>query len=157
MKVHITHLKAPWPSGASVGSVVEFQAEQVPGWAVGKCVPVGDEEEAAHTVAAPSEITVSLSLDSAEVQEAFQSLRKEAVRRIEEAEQSFEIQRQELLAENAGLREQLAEKDQLILELQTKPQGSVGSEIDQQAAAERAALEADAAQAAKGSKGKAKQ
>ena len=31
----IKHLKAPWPAGAVVGDVIEF--EQVPAWALGKC------------------------------------------------------------------------------------------------------------------------
>ena len=31
----IKHLKAPWPAGAVVGDVIEF--EVLPGWAAGKC------------------------------------------------------------------------------------------------------------------------
>lgn len=31
----IKHLKAPWPAGAVVGDVIEFEA--LPGWAAGKC------------------------------------------------------------------------------------------------------------------------
>lgn len=33
----ITHLKAPWPAGATVGDVIDLPA--VPDWAAGKCVP----------------------------------------------------------------------------------------------------------------------
>lgn len=40
MKLTITHLKAPWPTGAVVGSVIELAA--VPAWALGKCVPADD-------------------------------------------------------------------------------------------------------------------
>lgn len=40
MLVRITHLKAPWPLGASVGDVVDLPG--VPAWALGKCVPAGD-------------------------------------------------------------------------------------------------------------------
>lgn len=31
----IKHLKAPWPKGAKVGDIIEFDA--LPGWAAGKC------------------------------------------------------------------------------------------------------------------------
>ena len=41
MKLTITHLKAPWPQGAVVGSVIELAS--VPAWAVGKCVPAADD------------------------------------------------------------------------------------------------------------------
>ena len=40
MKLTITHLKAPWPTGAVVGDVIELAA--VPAWAVGKCAPADD-------------------------------------------------------------------------------------------------------------------
>ncbi len=42
MKARITHLKAPWPLGARVGDVVEFDSK--PAWAVGKFEQVGDDE-----------------------------------------------------------------------------------------------------------------
>lgn len=41
MRLTITHLKAPWPQGAVVGSVIELAS--VPVWAVGKCVPAADD------------------------------------------------------------------------------------------------------------------
>lgn len=41
MKLTITHLKAPWPAGAVVGSVIELAA--VPAWALGKCAPADDD------------------------------------------------------------------------------------------------------------------
>ena len=40
MKLTITHLKAPWPTGAVVGDVIELVA--VPVWALGKCAPADD-------------------------------------------------------------------------------------------------------------------
>lgn len=43
MRVQITHLKAPWPSGAVVGDVLDLPA--VPVWAVGKCKQVDDDAE----------------------------------------------------------------------------------------------------------------
>ena len=41
MKVTVTHLKAPWPAGAAVGSVVELPGDSIPGWAAGKCREIG--------------------------------------------------------------------------------------------------------------------
>ena len=40
MKLTITHLKAPWPTGAVVGDVIELA--EVPAWALGKCAPADD-------------------------------------------------------------------------------------------------------------------
>lgn len=40
MKLTITHLKAPWPTGAVVGDVIELAS--VPTWAIGKCAPADD-------------------------------------------------------------------------------------------------------------------
>lgn len=48
MKLTITHLKAPWPTGAVVGDVIELA--NVPAWAVGNCAPADDS--AAVTVGA---------------------------------------------------------------------------------------------------------
>jgi hypothetical protein len=43
MKLTITHLKAPWPTGAVVGDVIELAS--VPPWAVGKCALADDDAE----------------------------------------------------------------------------------------------------------------
>ena len=43
MRVQITHLKAPWPSGAVVGDVLDLPS--IPVWAVGKCKQVEDDVE----------------------------------------------------------------------------------------------------------------
>lgn len=63
MKLTITHLKAPWPTGAVVGDVIELAS--VPAWAVGKCAPADDS--AAVTVgavqAAPAVATQEPSID----------------------------------------------------------------------------------------------
>ncbi len=53
MKVVVTALKAPWPAGATVGSVVEFQGGMVPSWALGKCQPAADDAEVTHAFSAP--------------------------------------------------------------------------------------------------------
>lgn len=56
MKVRITHLKAPWPAGASVGDVAQFDGG-IAAWAVGKCVPVGEDVPVTATpLPAPPEV-----------------------------------------------------------------------------------------------------
>jgi hypothetical protein len=54
MKVTVTHLKAPWPAGAGVGSVVEFTTGAVPGCFVGKCTPAADDAQAGFVYPAPA-------------------------------------------------------------------------------------------------------
>ena len=54
MKVTVTHLKAPWPAGVSVGHVVDLDADVVPAWAVGKCTEADADAEAFATLAAPA-------------------------------------------------------------------------------------------------------
>lgn len=51
MKLTITHLKAPWPSGAKVGDVIELPA--VPGWAAGKCRQADDDAQATISAGEP--------------------------------------------------------------------------------------------------------
>jgi uncharacterized protein (DUF58 family) len=55
MKHEITFLKAPWPLGAKVGDVVEF--DQVPAWALGKCKPAAEDAEVTVTLGAASIVT----------------------------------------------------------------------------------------------------
>ena len=43
MKLRIEVMKAPWPTGAKVGSVIEIDGDSIPVWALGKCVRVDDE------------------------------------------------------------------------------------------------------------------
>lgn len=46
MKVRITALKSTgWPKDAKVGDVVELDAAEIPGWALGKCVEVEADAE----------------------------------------------------------------------------------------------------------------
>jgi hypothetical protein len=60
MKVTITALKAPWPEGSQVGSVVELEGDALPAWAVGKCTRVPD-----GFVAAPAADVVALQAENA--------------------------------------------------------------------------------------------
>jgi hypothetical protein len=37
LKVQVTYLRAPWPEGTDVGSIVRLPGAEVPSWAIGKC------------------------------------------------------------------------------------------------------------------------
>jgi hypothetical protein len=45
IRVEVTHLKAPWPAGATVGAVVALSVGILPGWAIGKCMVLGADDE----------------------------------------------------------------------------------------------------------------
>lgn len=141
MKARITQLKAPWPSGAVVGHVVHFEAGSVPAWAVGKCEPAGEDAQADHVVAVPGDHLTLPEINGSQrqqIEEAFEALRESAQRRIDEVE-----------AENASLRQLVADRDQLVADLQARlSAGSTGAtggdDVTKQADAERAQLEARA-------------
>lgn len=56
MKVTVTHLKAPWPAGAGVGSIVALPGDSMPGWALGKCTPYDGEAAAEFTWEPPAPV-----------------------------------------------------------------------------------------------------
>lgn len=56
MKVAITHLKAPWPAGAKVGSIVAVPGDAIPAWAVGKCEAFTGEAAAEFTWEPPAPV-----------------------------------------------------------------------------------------------------
>ena len=68
MKLTITHLKAPWPQGAVVGSVIELAS--VPAWAVGKCAPAADDAEVTVGVAQAAPAEQEPSIDDLRAQAA---------------------------------------------------------------------------------------
>ena len=72
MKARITHLKAPWPSGAKVGDVVEV--ERISPAFVGKCSPASDDEPVTASFAEPEfvvqEVAEGEGATSEEVAEA---------------------------------------------------------------------------------------
>ena len=43
MKLRIEVLKAPWPAAAKIGSVIEIDGDNIPAWAIGKCMRVDDD------------------------------------------------------------------------------------------------------------------
>lgn len=59
----ITHLKAPWPHGAKIGDVVEF--EVVPVWAAGKFAAAADDAEVTLSFDKKEEIIANVVPDQA--------------------------------------------------------------------------------------------
>lgn len=63
MKARITNLKAPWPHGAKIGDVVEF--EVVPVWAAGKFAAAEDDAEVTAFFEKRAEIIANVVPDQA--------------------------------------------------------------------------------------------
>jgi hypothetical protein len=140
MKVKITSVKAPWPSGAQVGDVVEFEGDKAPAWAAGKFTPAPDDAEAAHKYLPQLEVhgdgtgpvlpaIGEVNLAVAELQQQLSSA-GETIRSLQ--------------AENITLHEQLVAAGARIKQFEAA--AAKGSDIDAQAAAEaaRAKLETEA-------------
>lgn len=111
MKARITHLKAPWPSGAKVGDVVEFQA--VPAWAVGKFQEVGGDEPVTLEFGEP--VLVELSGGNASEVEALKAAVSDLTAKLaEEVKAKDEAVALALMAQEtwdvtvAGLNDQLS-------------------------------------------------
>lgn len=68
MKLTITHLKAPWPTGAVVGDVIELAS--VPTWAVGKCAPADDSATVTVGVVQAAPATQEPSIEDLRAQAA---------------------------------------------------------------------------------------
>jgi hypothetical protein len=132
MKARITEMKAPWPSGAVVGSVVLFSAGAIPAWAAGKCVEAGEDETPTHVVpeasSASGEGLPSMSAEDREkVAQAFHDLREESLRRIQQAQDEFagirddlQAKLQALTGENESLGTALADSRSKLAELEGK-------------------------------------
>ena len=124
MKVRITHLKAPWPAGALVDQVVHFLSGLLPAWAVGKCVPVAEEEgdvTADHTVepvaavqplAAPAGDDLAAKLATAEAErDAALAAVTDAQAKLADAEKALETvtgEKSEVVAKLADAEKALA-------------------------------------------------
>lgn len=113
MLYEITHLKAPWPAEAKVGDVVEFDGA-VPPWAVGKVKP-SDARSA----------TVELPVFVANI--------------VPESGQSDLVA--ELRGRVADLEAQLAAVNEVKGDTDEAKAAAARAEADEQARAERAALE----------------
>lgn len=125
MKARITHLNAPWPSGAVVGAVVLFAVGSVPAWAVGKCQPVGDNETPTHVipdanVASADGLPPMSAEDREKVAQAFHDLREESLRRIQQAQDEFSSIRDDLQAKLQDLTGQLESSQTARAEAEAK-------------------------------------
>lgn len=58
LRVKVTHLKAPWPAGARIGSVVEIPFDAVPAIFAGKCEPVAEGTPATHVYEPPRPVVM---------------------------------------------------------------------------------------------------
>lgn len=67
MKVTVTHLKAPWPAGAVIGSVVEIPYDAMPSFLAGKCSPAAHDAEVAHTLVLPDPVVATAVAAAASV------------------------------------------------------------------------------------------
>ena len=110
MKVRVTNLKGPWPTGAKVGDVVAFDGEAVPAWAVGKCAPAPDDANEAFRyepkVAMGGGSDRAHQAREAAIQDAFDDLRAErdqALQQLESAQAALAA----ALDRGAGLQHQL--------------------------------------------------
>lgn len=111
MKVVITHLKAPWPQGASVGQVVDLpECDTVPAWAAGKCQEAPSDAEPAHTWTKPEPVEEQVVLTDAEkLAEAHATINQlrdqeqELLARVTKAEEALAARDMELTAARAAL------------------------------------------------------
>lgn len=118
----IKHLKAPWPKGAKVGDIIEFDV--LPGWAAGKCElggsqPTvfadqevsGDGSDAALAPADPEAAKIAAALAAADEQ-----ARRELNARVLAAEQALAVAKSDLeasLAREATLQGHLTDTQKL--------------------------------------------
>lgn len=118
----IKHLKAPWPAGAVVGDVIEFEA--LPGWASGKCELGGTQP----TVFADQEVSgdgsgealAPVDPEAAKIAAALaaadEQARRELNARVLAAEQALAVAKSDLeasLAREATLQAHLTDAQKL--------------------------------------------
>lgn len=118
----IKHLKAPWPAGAVVGDVIEFEA--LPGWAAGKCELGGTQP----TVFADQEVSgdgsgealAPVDPEAAKIAAALaaadEQARRELNARVLAAEQALAVAKSDLeasLAREATLQAHLTDAQKL--------------------------------------------
>lgn len=110
MKVRVTNLKGPWPTGAKVGDVVAFDGEAMPAWAVGKCAPAPDDANEAFRyepkVAMGGGSDRAHQEREAAIQDAFNDLRAERDQALQQLE-SVQAALSAALDREAGLQHQL--------------------------------------------------
>lgn len=135
----IKHLKAPWPKGAKVGDIIEFDV--LPGWAAGKCEQGGSQP----TVFADQEVSGDGS--GAALAPADPDAAKIAAAMADAAEQD-RLERARIMAEQkATLEAQGKTIESLIADV--KAGLAESQKLEQQLAAAKADLEASLAREAK--------
>lgn len=118
----IKHLKAPWPAGAVVGDVIEF--ETLPGWALGKCEQGGTQAtvfaEQAVEGDGTGEALAPVDPDAAKIAAALAAAEEQARRelhdRVMAAEQALAVAKADLeasLAREATLQATLTDAQKL--------------------------------------------
>jgi hypothetical protein len=73
MRVEVTNVKAPWPTGVRVGDIVEIPRDELPGCFIGKCKPAGANRQAKFCYEPPkpadeailSELSIAAAAESA--------------------------------------------------------------------------------------------
>lgn len=112
----IKHLKAPWPKGAKVGDIIEFDV--LPGWAAGKCelggtratlkTPGAPEPHAAFDMAADGSLRANLGASFAA--EALARQEREAIHQkaLGDAEDRLKAAEQALAAAKVDLEASLS-------------------------------------------------
>lgn len=118
VKVEVTHLKAPWPAGAAVGSVVLLAVASLPAWAAGKCIvlPADDEREPVAVweppVLAEPELVVNPASAADEKARQAAALIDELTIQLRDAEQALGTARAEIQSLGAQLLEAHASAEQ---------------------------------------------
>lgn len=130
----IKHLKAPWPKGAKVGDIIEFDV--LPGWAAGKCELGGSQP----TVFADQEVSGDGSGSGAALALVDPDAAKIAAAMADAAEQD-RLERARIMAEQkATLEAQGKTIEGLIADV--KAGLAESQKLEQQLAAAKADLEA---------------
>jgi len=140
MKARITHLKAPWPEGATVGAVVVFEAGVAPAWAVGKFAPAEDGDEPTLVVPAAAPV------EAGQVSEADQ-VREEATQHIATLRSQFAEYAEDMQAKLTSVTAQA----EALQEAKDQAEAKV---VELQAAVTALQARLDKAKADQGSKGK---
>lgn len=111
IKVEVTHLKAPWPAGATVGAVVLLAVALLPAWAAGKCtvLPAEDEREPVAVweplVLAEPELVVNPASEADEKARQAAMLIDELTIQLRDAEQALSTAAAEIQSLGAQLAE----------------------------------------------------
>lgn len=115
MKVRIDVLKAPWPTGAKVGDVVELDA--ITSAFAGKCTEVGDDVD----------VTIEFNIDPAPARLA--SELPSAEKRAEELQVLLDKTNAELEASSAKVLEMQANIEALNIEL-SETKSAMGADLE---------------------------